>query len=249
MSTDSAYLIRPSVLLVEDDPAIRTLIVYHLERHHFRIRTTDNAEEALLLIEEALPDIVLLDWMLRGRVSGVALCSTLRQRAATKQLPILLLTARGEETDRVQGLDAGADDYIVKPFSLNELVARITAVLRRTRPTLTSAVIAVGSLTLNKETHQVTYEGRPCALGPTEFRLLQAFLEHPARVFSRDILIQRGWDAHADVEPRTIDVHINRLRKAIGNPDIIRTVRGGGYALADLDKHTPPSVPSTAGSA
>ncbi|WP_019831952.1 phosphate regulon transcriptional regulator PhoB [Sphingomonas sp. PR090111-T3T-6A] len=222
------------VLLVEDDAALAELVSWHLEREGFDVERTPDGEEALLLATENTPDLVLLDWMVEG-LSGIEVCRRLRRRAETANLPIIMLTARGEEEDRVRGLETGADDYITKPFSPRELLARVSAVLRRVRPALAGERLEYGGIEMDLVGHKVRRDGSHIALGPTEFRLLRHFLEHPGRVFSRERLLDSVWGREADIEPRTVDVHIRRLRKAINNdgvmPDIIRTVRSAGYAL------------------
>ena len=224
---------RVKMLLVEDDPAIAELIAYHFRREDYDVRHTPDGEEALLLAREAAPDIVLLDWMVES-LSGIEVCRRLRRMPETANVPIIMLTARGEEEDRVRGLETGADDYVTKPFSPRELVARVGAVLRRVRPALAGAALAYADLEMDTVGHKVRRGGDVIPLGPTEFRLLKHFLEHPGWVFSRERLLDAVWGHDADIESRTVDVHIRRLRKAIndgGRPDIIRTVRSAGYAL------------------
>jgi len=224
---------RGRLLLVEDDPALAELLIWHFRREEFEVEHTADGEEALLLAQEAAPDLVLLDWMIEG-LSGLEVCRRLRRRADTANVPIIMLTARGEEEDRVRGLETGADDYVTKPFSPRELVARVGAVLRRVRPALAGERLAYSGLEMDTVSHKVRRDGSHVPLGPTEFRLLKHFLEHPGRVFSRERLLDSVWGREADIEPRTVDVHIRRLRKAInvgGRPDIIRTVRSAGYAL------------------
>jgi two-component system, OmpR family, phosphate regulon response regulator PhoB len=224
---------RADMLLVEDDPALAELVSWHFGREDFAVRQTPDGEEALLLAREMTPDIVLLDWMIEG-ISGLEVCRRLRRTPETANVPIIMLTARGEEGDRVRGLETGADDYVTKPFSPRELVARVNAVLRRVRPALAGEVLSYADLEMDAVGHKVRRGGDPIALGPTEFRLLKHFLEHPGWVFSRERLLDAVWGHDSDIESRTVDVHIRRLRKAIniGNrPDIIRTVRSAGYAL------------------
>jgi two-component system phosphate regulon response regulator PhoB len=225
---------RGRVLLVEDDAALVELLDWHLTRENFEVERTADGEEALLLAAENPPDLILLDWMIEG-VSGIEVCRRLRRMPQTANLPIIMLTARGEEEDRVRGLQTGADDYITKPFSPRELVARVGAVLRRLRPALTEDHLIYGDVEMDTATHKVRRAGRPIELGPTEFRLLRHFLAHPRRVFSRERLLDSVWGRDADIELRTVDVHIRRLRRAINDqgayPDIIRTVRSAGYAL------------------
>jgi len=221
------------LLLVEDDRALAELLTWHFEREEFEVRLTPDGEEALVFAEERAPDIVILDWMIEG-LSGIEVCRRLRRRPGTANVPIIMLTARGEEEDRVRGLETGADDYVTKPFSPRELVARVGAVLRRVRPALAGEQLAYGDLQMDIVSHKVRRAGQPIPLGPTEFRLLRHFLEHPGRVFSRERLLDSVWGHDSEIEARTVDVHIRRLRKAInlpGMPDIIRTVRSAGYAL------------------
>ncbi|HEX8061923.1 MAG TPA: phosphate regulon transcriptional regulator PhoB [Allosphingosinicella sp.] len=221
------------LLLVEDDKALAELLIWHFERQGFDVRRTADGEEALLLAEEQVPDIVILDWMIEG-VSGLEVCRRLRRREATANVPIIMLTARGEETDRIRGLETGADDYVTKPFSPGELIARVGAVLRRVRPALAGATLSYGDLEMDVAAHKVRRAGKAVALGPTEFRLLRHFLEHPGRVFSRERLLDAVWAHDSDIESRTVDVHVRRLRGALndgGRPDLIRTVRSAGYAL------------------
>jgi two-component system phosphate regulon response regulator PhoB len=222
------------VLLVEDDAALAELVSWHLERDGYVVERTPDGEEALLLSAENPPDLVLLDWMIEG-MSGIEVCRRLRRRPDTANIPIIMLTARGEEEDRVRGLETGADDYITKPFSPRELIARVSAVLRRVRPALAGDRLDYAGIEMDLVAHKVRRDGSTVALGPTEFRLLRHFLEHPGRVFSRERLLDSVWGREADIEPRTVDVHIRRLRKAINNDgamaDIIRTVRSAGYAL------------------
>jgi two-component system phosphate regulon response regulator PhoB len=224
---------RATMLLVEDDAALAELLVWHFQREGFTVRHTADGEEALLLARERAPDIVLLDWMVEG-LSGIEVCRRLRRLPDTANVPIIMLTARGEEEDRVRGLETGADDYVTKPFSPRELVARVGAVLRRVRPALAGETLDYADLTMDTVQHRVTRGGTALALGPTEFRLLRHFLEHPGRVFSREQLLDAVWSHDSDIESRTVDVHIRRLRKAInleGTADLIRTVRSAGYAL------------------
>ena len=224
---------RPAVLVVEDEPALSTLLRYNLEKEGFDVSEARDGEEALLQLKEAKPDAVLLDWML-PRLSGLELCRQIRRAPAWRDLPVIILTARGEEGDRVRGLDSGADDYVVKPFSPNELVARLRAVIRRARPSAGAEVLRCADLALDLSAHRVTRGGAAVHLGPTEFRLLRFLLERPGRVFSREQLLDAVWGRDAEVELRTVDVHIRRLRKALngdGQNDLIRTVRAAGYAL------------------
>ncbi|WP_439816137.1 phosphate regulon transcriptional regulator PhoB [Zavarzinia sp. CC-PAN008] len=230
--------LRPSILVVEDERALLDLLRYNLEAQGFEVRTTADGAEAMLLVEERVPDLVVLDWMLPS-LSGLEICRRLRRRPETRGLPIILLTARDEEPDRIRGLEAGADDYVPKPFSPKELVARIRAVLRRSRPALSTDRLAVGVLVMDLAAHRVMRDGLEIHLGPTEFRLLRHFMEHPGRVFSREQLLDAVWGHDIEIELRTVDVHIRRLRKALNGedgaaearPDLIRTVRSAGYAL------------------
>ena len=222
-----------NILLVEDEPAIQELIAVNLEHAGHHVIRASNAESALGIVRNALPDLLLIDWMLPG-ISGVALARQLRQEERTKQIPIILLTARSAETDKVAGLEAGADDYVTKPFSPRELLARIKAVLRRRAPQMTDDPVELGGLRLEPETHRVFGAQRPLDLGPTEFRLLHFLLTHAERVHSRAQLLDHVWGDHVFVEERTVDVHIRRLRKSLepsGHDRLIETVRGSGYRL------------------
>ena len=224
---------RPAVLVIEDETALCTLLRYNLEKEGFAVSEAHDGEEALLQLKEGKPDAVLLDWML-PRLSGLELCRQIRRSPAWRDLPIIMLTARGEEGDRVRGLDSGADDYVVKPFSPNELIARLKAVIRRARHAVSAEVLRFGNLAIDLAAHRVTRAGEPVHLGPTEFRLLRHLIERPGRVFSREQLLDAVWSRDAEVELRTVDVHIRRLRKALNagdRPDLIRTVRAAGYAL------------------
>lgn len=227
-------MIKPRVLLVEDDENLVELVTYNLGAAGFEVTSTPDGEEALVLAAEDMPDVVILDWMVES-VSGIEVCRRLRRLPATANVPILMLTARAEEADRVRGLETGADDYLTKPFSPRELVARINAVLRRLRPALTGGTLDYAGLSMDTATHKVTRDGKPLSIGPTEFRLLRHLLEHPERVFSREQLMDAVWGRDGDVETRTVDVHIRRLRRAVNRddtlPDMIRTVRSAGYAL------------------
>ena len=222
-----------TVLLVEDDQTLADLLIWHLERDGFTVRCTANGDEALLLAEEAVPDIVVLDWMIEG-TSGIEVCRQLRRKQAAANVPIIMLTARGEESDRIRGLDTGADDYVTKPFSPRELMARVTAIMRRVRPALAGEKLSYQDLEMDLAEHKVRRGGTLVPLGPTEFRLLRPMLENPGRVFSRERLLDLVWADEVEIELRTIDVHIRRLRKALndeGRPDLIRTVRSAGYSL------------------
>jgi two-component system phosphate regulon response regulator PhoB len=224
---------KPLVLIVEDEAPLVTLLRYNLEKEGFAVCSAGDGEEALLQIAENKPDAVLLDWML-PLVSGLEVCRQIRRSPSSRALPIILLTARGEEADRVRGLDSGADDYIVKPFSPSELVARLRAVIRRAQPSAADDTLHYADVAMDLAAHRVSRAGRAVHLGPTEFRLLHHFLLYPGRVFSREHLLDRVWGPHAEVEMRTVDVHIRRLRKALnidGCRDLVRTVRSVGYAL------------------
>lgn len=224
---------KPLVLIVEDDPSLSTLLRYNIEKEGFRVSEAHDGEEALLQVDETQPDLVVLDWML-PKVSGIEVCRRLRARVETKNLPVIMLTARGEDADRVRGLDTGADDYLTKPFSMTELLARIRAVLRRIRPALAEDVVSFGDISIDRSSHRVRRAGRDIHLGPTEYKLLDHFLSHPGRVFSREQLLDAVWGSGVYVDARTVDVHIGRLRKALnepGEPDPIRTVRSAGYSL------------------
>jgi two-component system phosphate regulon response regulator PhoB len=225
--------VKPSVLIVEDELAQAEMLRYNFDRAGFEVALSGDSEEALLAVEDRPPDLILLDWMLPG-MSGVTLCQRLRARAETRSIPIILLTARGEEADRVRGFESGADDYVVKPFSPAELIARVRAVLRRTRPALGEDCLVSNDIVMDLGSHRVSRGGKPIHLGPTEYRILRLFMERPDRVFTREQLLDKVWGRHIHVELRTVDVHIRRLRKALGahgDDDIIRTVRGTGYAL------------------
>ena len=223
----------PSILVVEDEDALSALLQYNLDKEGYRVSLAADGEEALMLIDERLPDLVVLDWML-PKVSGVGVCRRLRARPETRNLPIIMLTARGEESDRIRGLDTGADDYVVKPFSMSELAARIRAVLRRIRPGLAEDRLHHGDIVVDRAAHRVRRADKEIHLGPTEFRLLDYLMQHPGRVFSREQLLNAVWGSDVYVEARTVDVHIGRLRKALNrdlNTDPIRTVRSAGYSL------------------
>jgi len=223
-----------TILVVEDEPAIQELVALNLEHAGHHVLRARDAEQAGQLVRHALPDLILLDWMLPGQ-SGAAFARSLRQDERTKQVPIIILTARGEEQDKVAGLEAGADDYVTKPFSPRELLARIRAVLRRRTPQLSDEATEIGGLRLDPATHRVTAKGANLELGPTEFRLLRFLMTHPERVHSRSQLLDQVWGDHVFVEERTVDVHIRRLRKALeptGHDRLIETVRGSGYRLS-----------------
>jgi len=229
----------PLILLVEDEAPLVAMLRYNLEKEGYRVEEAGDGQEALLKATEEKPDMILLDWML-PQLSGIEVCRQLRRNPDTRNIPIIMLTARGEETDRVRGLDAGADDYLAKPFSPTELMARMRAVLRRIRPALADEMLTFGDLVMDMAAHRVTRNGREIKLGPTEFRLLRHFMEHPGRVLSRDQLLDAVWGRDVYVEQRTVDVHIRRLRKALNgerDQDIIRTVRSAGYALDTNNPH------------
>jgi two-component system phosphate regulon response regulator PhoB len=230
--------VTPYILVVEDEDALGTLLHYNLEKEGYEVAVASDGEDALVLVDERQPDLLILDWML-PKVSGIEVCRRLRSRPETRNLPIIMLTARGEESDRVRGLDTGADDYLSKPFSMGELSARIRAVLRRIRPGLAEDRVRRGDIIIDRVAHRVKRGGRDVHLGPTEFRLLDYLMQHPGRVFSREQLLDAVWGSDVYVEARTVDVHIGRLRKALNrdmndDSDPIRTVRSAGYSL-DLD--------------
>ena len=221
------------ILIAEDEESLVETLVYNLQVNGFRTEAVTDGGDVLSRIDEELPDVLILDWML-PTMSGLEICRQIRRKPQSRNLPVVMLTARGAEEDRVRGLDAGADDYVPKPFSVNELIARLRAVLRRVRPILADERVVRGSLELDLTAHKVTREGKPIHLGPTEFRLLRYFMEHPGRVLTRAQLLDAVWGREAEVEERTVDVHIRRLRKAVNQdtaPDIIRTVRSAGYAF------------------
>ncbi|WP_305971409.1 MULTISPECIES: phosphate regulon transcriptional regulator PhoB [unclassified Mameliella] len=224
---------QPTVLVVEDEAAQREVLTYNLEAEGFRVARAENGEEALVLIDEESPDIIVLDWMLPN-VSGIEVCRQIKTRPDTRSVPIIMLSARSEEVDRVRGLETGADDYVVKPYSVIELMARVRAQLRRARPAAAGLRLEYEDIVLDSETHRVTRDNKALKLGPTEFRLLTTFMEKPGRVWSREQLLDRVWGRDIYVDTRTVDVHIGRLRKALcqhGGNDPLRTVRGAGYAL------------------
>ncbi|MEB3415074.1 phosphate regulon transcriptional regulator PhoB [Alteriqipengyuania sp. WL0013] len=224
---------RPRLLLVEDDPGLSELLEFRFQAEGYEVVCTADGDDALLLAAETPPDLVILDWMIEG-TSGIEVCRRLRREQATAHVPIIMLTAREAEDDRIRGLDTGADDYVTKPFSPRELLARVSAVLRRVRPALAGESLSVGDIVLDPVAHSVERRGQALHLGPTEFRLLKFFMESPRRVFSRSQLLDGVWGTGSEIEERTVDVHIRRLRKAIeidGSDDPIRTVRAAGYAL------------------
>lgn len=226
-------MIAPKIMVVEDEEPLGVLLKYNLEAEGYQVEVITRGDEAEMRLRENQPDLLVLDWMVPA-VSGIELCRRLRMRPETERLPVIMLTARGEETDRVRGLVTGADDYMVKPFSTPELVARVRALLRRARPEVLSSVLTVGDIVLDRETHRV-YRGKTeIKLGPTEYRLLEFLMQNPGRVFSRGQLLDNVWGETIYIDERTVDVHVGRLRKAINVarlPDVIRTVRGAGYSI------------------
>ena len=233
MAEAFATLAKPTILVVEDEAPLMTLLRYNLEKQGFKVDEATDGQEALLRVAEARPDLVLLDWMLPA-LSGIEVCRQLRRRPNTRDLPIIMVTARTEDQDAVRALDTGADDYIAKPFVMDALLARIRALLRRSGSIAVKGRLTYRDLSMDQDAHRVTRNGRALHLGPTEYRLLEFFLQHPGRVFTREQLLDGVWGRDIHVEPRTVDVHIRRLRKAIngeGEADLIRTVRSAGYAL------------------
>lgn len=233
MPDGSSGLSKPLVLVVEDEAALATMLRYNLEKQGFRVEEAVDGEEALTRIEEVKPDLVLLDWMLPV-MSGIEVCRQIRRRSTTRDLPVIMVTARTEDQDVVRGLNTGADDYVTKPFSMDGLLARMRALLRRAGTLPTKGRLTFDDMMMDLASHRVQRNGRPLHLGPTEFRLLEFLLEHPRRVFSREELLDAVWGPDIHVEPRTVDVHIRRLRKSINAPgerDLVRTVRSAGYAL------------------
>ncbi len=224
---------KPYIIIAEDEDALSTLLNYNLEKEGYEVAVAADGDEALVMIKERQPDLLVCDWMM-PKVSGIEVCRRLRAQGNTRNLPIVMLTARSEETDRIRGLDTGADDYIVKPFSMVELMARIRAVLRRIRPGLSEDRVEFGEISVDRLSHRVQRSGRDIHLGPTEYKLLDHFMQHPRRVFSREQLLDAVWGNDVYVEARTVDVHIGRLRKALNDReefDPIRTVRSAGYSL------------------
>ncbi|MGR3495302.1 phosphate regulon transcriptional regulator PhoB [Citreimonas sp.] len=224
---------QPTVLVVEDEAAQREILGYNLEAEGFRVLFAEDGDEGLLRIDEEQPDVIVLDWML-PRVSGIEICRQIKTRPETRAIPVIMLSARSEEVDRVRGLETGADDYVVKPYSIQELLARVRAQLRRVRPSTAGIQLEYHGIVLDSETHHVLRDGTQLKLGPTEFRLLATFMEKPGRVWSREQLLDRVWGRDIYVDSRTVDVHVGRLRKALcahGGDDPLRTVRGAGYAL------------------
>ena len=224
---------QPCVLVVEDEGAQREVLRYNLEAEGFTVVLAENGDEAMLLVQEEQPDLILLDWMM-PHVSGLEVCRRLKLRPETRNIPVIMLSARSEEVDKVRGLETGADDYVVKPYSVVELMARLKAHLRRLRPASTGVALEWGDIRLDPETHRVTRDGQMLKLGPTEFRLLEFMMQHPGRVFSRSQLLDNVWGETIYIDERTVDVHVGRLRKALNfanMQDVIRTVRGAGYSL------------------
>jgi two-component system phosphate regulon response regulator PhoB len=224
---------KPYIIIAEDEDALGTLLSYNLEKEGYDVGLATDGDEALMMVRERLPDLLVCDWMM-PKVSGIEVCRRLRQQTATRNLPIVMLTARSEETDRIRGLDTGADDYVVKPFSMVELMARIRAVLRRIRPALSEDRVEFGEISVDRLSHRVQRSGRDIHLGPTEYKLLDYLMQYPRRVFSREQLLDAVWGNDVYVEARTVDVHVGRLRKALNNGDQfdpIRTVRSAGYSL------------------
>ena len=233
MAEVASSLSKPLVLVVEDEAALATMLRYNLEKQGFRVEEAADGQEALTRIAETQPDLVLLDWML-PQMSGIEVCRQIRRRSSTRDLPVIMVTARTEDQDAVRGLNTGADDYITKPFSMESLLARMRALLRRTNAVPTKGHLEFHDITMDLAVHRVQRNGRAIHLGPTEFRLLEFFMHHPKRVFSREELLDAVWGPDIHVEPRTVDVHIRRLRKSINAKDeldIVRTVRAAGYAL------------------
>jgi len=239
MAENYGSLAKPTVLIVEDEAPLLTLLRYNLEKQGFRVDEAADGQEALLRVAEARPDVMLLDWMLPS-LSGIEVCRQLRRRTETRDLPIIMVTARTEDQDAVRALDIGADDYIAKPFAMEHVIARIRALLRRSARVASKGTLSYADIAMDQDAHRVTRAGRSLHLGPTEYRLLEFFLQHPGRVFAREQLLDAVWGRNIHVEPRTVDVHIRRLRKAINRDDEmdpIRTVRSAGYALdSDPDR-------------
>jgi len=228
-------VIAPRIMVVEDEEPLGVLLRYNLEAEGYQVEVVTRGDEAEIRLQEHAPDLLVLDWMIPG-TSGIELCRRLRMRPETQRLPIIMLTARGEESDRVRGLSTGADDYLVKPFSTPEFMARVKALLRRARPEVLSSVLKVGDIMLDREAHRVYRKKNEIKLGPTEFRLLEFMMRHPGRVFSRGQLLDNVWGETIYIDERTVDVHVGRLRKAVNTgrmPDVIRTIRGAGYAIRE----------------
>ena len=223
---------QPCILVVEDEPAQREMLAYNLEAEGYLVIHADNGEDAMMLVQEEMPDVIVLDWMM-PQLSGIEVCRRLKSKSTTRGIPVIMLSARSEDVDRVRGLETGADDYVVKPYSVIELMARVRSQLRRVRPSV-GQQLTYDDITLDAESHKVTRDGNELKLGPTEFRLLVTFMEKPSRVWGRDQLLDRVWGRDNYVDTRTVDVHIGRLRKALmqfGGSDVVRTVRGAGYGL------------------
>ena len=228
-------MIAPKIMVVEDEEPLGVLLRYNLEAEGYQVEIVTRGDEAEIRLQENAPDLLVLDWMVPA-VSGIELCRRLRMRPETQRLPIIMLTARGEESDRVRGLATGADDYLVKPFSTPEFMARVKALLRRARPEVLTSILKVGDILLDREAHRVYRRKTEIKLGPTEFRLLEFMMRHPGRVFSRSQLLDNVWGETIYIDERTVDVHVGRLRKAVNNgkmPDVIRTIRGSGYAIRE----------------
>ncbi|MBO6903023.1 MAG: phosphate regulon transcriptional regulator PhoB [Rhizobiaceae bacterium] len=228
-------MIAPKIMVVEDEEPLCVLLKYNLEAEGYQVEIVNRGDEAELRLQESTPDLLVLDWMVPA-ISGIELCRRLRMRPETERLPIIMLTARGEESDRVRGLATGADDYLVKPFSTPEFIARVRALLRRAKPEVLSSILKVGDIMLDREAHRVYRKKCEIRLGPTEFRLLEFMMQHPGRVFSRAQLLDNVWGETIYIDERTVDVHVGRLRKAVNTgrmPDVIRTVRGAGYAIKE----------------
>ena len=228
-------MIAPKIMVVEDEEPLSVLLRYNLEAESYQVETVSRGDEADIRLRENVPDLLVLDWMLPG-LSGIELCRRLRMRPETERLPVIMLTARGEESDRVRGLSTGADDYLVKPFSTPEFMARVKALLRRAKPEVLSSVLKVGDVVLDRESHRVYRKKKEIKLGPTEFRLLEFMMRHPGRVFSRGQLLDNVWGETIYIDERTVDVHVGRLRKAVNTgqlADVIRTIRGAGYAISE----------------
>ncbi|MCR5856886.1 phosphate regulon transcriptional regulator PhoB [Mesorhizobium sp. J428] len=228
-------MIAPKIMVVEDEEPLGVLLRYNLEAEGYQVEIVTRGDEAELRLQENVPDLLVLDWMVPA-VSGIELCRRLRMRSETERLPIIMLTARGEESDRVRGLSTGADDYLVKPFSTPEFMARVRALLRRAKPEVLSSVLKVGDIVLDRESHRVYRKKNEIRLGPTEFRLLEFLMQHPGRVYTRGQLLDNVWGDTNYIDERTVDVHVGRLRKAVNNgrqTDVIRTIRGSGYAIRE----------------
>jgi len=228
-------MIAPKIMVVEDEEPLCELLRYNLEAEGYQVEIVNRGDEAEIRLQENVPDLLVLDWMVPA-ISGIELCRRLRMRPETERLPVIMLTARGEESDRVRGLSTGADDYLVKPFSTPEFIARVRALLRRAKPEVLSSVLKVGDIVLDREAHRVYRKKNEVRLGPTEFRLLEFMMQHPGRVFSRSQLLDNVWGETIYIDERTVDVHVGRLRKAVNSgrqPDIIRTIRGAGYAIRE----------------